>query len=75
MRKLLFNSKFNKEYSHRLVDCLANYSKVYDEKNNIYRNAPLHNWCSHGVDAFQTMTIALEAGLINTGSIEPFYYS
>ena len=75
MRKLSFKSKFNKENTARLIDCLSNYSKVYDEKNNIYRNAPLHDWCSHGVDAFQSMTIALESALINTAPIDTFYYS
>lgn len=69
MRHMLYRTKFNKENTTRLIDCLSNYSKVYDEKNNVYKQEPLHDWTSHGVDSFQTMTLALDGQLINVAPI------
>jgi hypothetical protein len=65
MRRMLYRTQFNKENTERLIDCLANYSKIFDEKNNIYKDHPLHDWTSHAVDAYQTMTLAIEHQFIN----------
>jgi phage terminase large subunit len=65
MRRMLYRTQFNQENTERLIDCLANYSKIFDEKNNIYKDHPLHDWTSHAVDAYQTMTLAIEHQLIN----------
>lgn len=73
MRKMIYKCKFNKEKTDRIIDCLSNYQKEYDEKNDIYKDAPLHNWASHGVDAFQTMTLAVDANMINTNSTDVIY--
>lgn len=67
MRKMLYRCKFNKENTRRLIDCLSNYEKEYDEKLQRYKDYPLHNWASHGVDSFQTMTLAIDDGLISSG--------
>ncbi len=75
MRRMLYRTKFNKENTERLVDCLSNYSKIFDEKNNIYKDHPLHDWTSHAVDAYQTMTLAIEHQLINERDSEIVYYS
>lgn len=65
MRRMLYRSKFNQEETGRLIDCLSNYSKEFDPKRGIYKNNPLHDWSSHGVDSFQTMTLAYEGQMIN----------
>jgi uncharacterized protein (DUF2164 family) len=75
MRRMLYRTKFNQENTARLIDCLSNYSKVFDEKNNIYKDHPLHDWTSHAVDAYQTMTLAIEHQLINERASEIVYYS
>lgn len=64
MRRKLYVCVFNKENTGRLIDCLSNYSKEFDDKMNTYKNRPVHNWASHGVDAFQTMTLALDGDMI-----------
>ena len=66
---------FNKENTVRLIDCLSNYSKEFDDKMGTYKNRPLHNWASHGVDAFQTMTLALDADMISDRVYETIYYN
>lgn len=65
MRRMLYRCKFNKEHTGRLIECLSNYSKDFDSKKGVYKDAPLHNWASHGVDSFQTMTLAIEANMLN----------
>lgn len=75
MRSMLHRCKFNKENTTRLIDCLSNYTKVYDEKNNIYKNEPKHDWTSHGVSSFQTLTLALDGGLINVTPPSVAYYN
>lgn len=75
MRQILPHTKFNKENTVRLIDCLSNYSKEYDEKGGLYKNNPKHDWTSHGVDSFQTMTLAREAHLFHDTPSEIIYYS
>lgn len=73
MRRKLFVCDFNKENTQRLIDCLSNYSKEFDAKMGTYKNKPLHNWASHGVDAFQTMTLALDGDMIHERSYDVIY--
>lgn len=75
MRRMLYRTKFNKENTQRLIDCLSNYSKVFDEKNNIYKDHPLHDWTSHAVDAFQTLTLAIEHQMVREVAPEILYYN
>lgn len=74
MRRKLYLCDFNKENTQRLIDCLSNYSKEFDDKMGVYKNRPLHNWASHGVDAFQTMTLALDGDMILERPYEPVIY-
>jgi hypothetical protein len=64
MREMLYRTSFNEERCARLIECLSSYSKVFDEKNNVYRSEPLHNWASHGVKSYQSLTIAIALKLI-----------
>lgn len=73
MRKMLVRCRFNKQETSGLIDCLSNYEKEYDDKMQIYKDRPLHNWASHGVDAFQTMTLAIDAGLVGESRREIIY--
>jgi hypothetical protein len=36
------------------LTCLENYRKDWDEKLGAFKRSPLHNWASHGADAFRT---------------------
>jgi hypothetical protein len=35
------------------LQCLRNYRKEWDEKRQTFRTIPLHDWASHGADAFR----------------------
>lgn len=63
MRRMLYQCRFNQEKTTRLLKGLSNYSKEFDAKHKIYKDHPRHDWASHIVDSFQTMTLALEAKL------------
>jgi hypothetical protein len=53
VRRLLKNCWFDEEKCKRGVECLKNYKKVWDERLQTYREIPLHDWSSHGADAFR----------------------
>ena len=42
------------------VSALKSYTKEYDESRKIYHDRPLHNWASHGADAFRTLIMGLK---------------
>jgi phage terminase large subunit len=44
---------FDAEACKRGLDCLRMYRAEFDEKNNTLKSKPLHDWASHGADAFR----------------------
>lgn len=44
----------------RLIKCLENYQKRFDEKYNVYGEKPIHSWASHSADAFRYMCLAIK---------------
>lgn len=46
--------------ARKLIHALENYRKEFDVKNNVYRTRPLHDWSSHGADAFRYMSLAVK---------------
>ncbi len=41
------------------IKALDNYKKDWDDRNACWRSQPLHNWASHGSDAFRTLATGL----------------
>lgn len=52
-RVMLPMVSFDQEKCKRGLEALANYQRKWDAKNNVFSEAPLHNWASNGADAFQ----------------------
>ena len=44
----------------RLIKCLENYRKEYDTIHSCYKMRPVHDWASHGADAFRYLAIAVK---------------
>lgn len=44
---------FDKEKCARGIDCLRMYRSEFDNKNMVLKTRPLHDWSSHGADAFR----------------------
>lgn len=60
VRRLLPRCWFNMPRVRQGVDCLRNYRREFDEKRNVFYEKPLHDWASHGSDAFRYLAIGLD---------------
>jgi hypothetical protein len=59
VRQLLPRCWFDNKVKSGL-DALRNYRRVFDEKRNVFYDTPLHDWCSHGSDAFRYLAVGLD---------------
>jgi phage terminase large subunit len=75
IRQTLHNTYIDKGECQRLIDCLSNYSKEYNDRMGVYKNSPVHDWSSHGVKAFQTLALALTDKMISDRTYETVYYN
>lgn len=57
-RSLLNICFIDKDKCKKLIDCLENYHKKYNDKMQCYSETPVHNWASHGSDAFRYCAVA-----------------
>jgi len=58
VRLLLPRCWFDKVKCQRGVDALRQYRKEWDEKRKVFHDRPLHDWASHGSDAFAELAAA-----------------
>lgn len=75
MRKMIYRTKFHKENTQRLLDAMSNYTKTFNEKMGAFQDEPKHDWASHPVDAYQTMTLAIDSGMISDRPKDVIYYT
>lgn len=52
-RRMLARSLIDPVRCEKGLKCLRNYRKEWDEDRATFRDKPLHNWASHGADAFR----------------------
>lgn len=57
-RLALTRAWFDAEKTDELIECLRQYQRLYDEDKKTFRDKPLHDWASHGADAFRMLAIA-----------------
>ncbi len=65
VRQLLPKCWFDEEGCKRGLECLENYKKEWDSKKMTFKNKPLHDWASHGADAFRTLGMAESKKLLD----------
>ncbi len=53
VRNTLPNCWFDRIRCKQGIESLKQYKKVFDDKNQVFKNKPHHNWASHGSDAFR----------------------
>lgn len=58
IRNILSRCYFDESKTKRGVSALKGYRKKWNDKMMIYENEPVHDWTSHGTDAFQTLALA-----------------
>ena len=56
-RELLSKCWFDREKTKDGVYALKNYHKEYDEKRDVYKSRPEHDWSSHASDAFRYLAV------------------
>jgi len=57
-RVLLSRCYFDFEGCNTGLEALRHYRKEFNDKLNIFKDHPLHDWSSHGADAFRTFAVA-----------------
>lgn len=67
VRIKLLSMVFDKTKCDRILKCLKNYHKDYDEVNKVYRNNPKHDWSSHGADMMRYFSVTPDekTGVVN----------
>jgi phage terminase large subunit len=58
-RLMLKRSWFDKTKCKDGIDALKNYERKWDAKREVFQSIPLHNWASHGADAFRLAAMAI----------------
>ena len=59
VRENLSNCWFDVKKCEKGIKALEGYKKEWDEKHVCWRSQPLHNWASHGADAFRCLMTGL----------------
>jgi hypothetical protein len=59
VRLLLPKCYFDASKCHQGIEALRQYRCEYDADRKIFKTTPLHNWASHGSDAFRTLARAI----------------
>ncbi len=59
-REILPHCIFDEIKTAEGVKCLENYRKEWDDKNGCWKDKPLHDWASHGADAFRYFAVAMK---------------
>jgi len=57
VRNLLPRCFFDEGNTTELLKALGEYRKEWDDKLGTFKNKPLHNWASHGSDAFRLLGV------------------
>jgi hypothetical protein len=64
VRNLIPRTRFHKsDNTERGLDALRSYERKYDERLQRFRDAPIHNWASHGSDAFRILALNWQEGM------------
>ena len=67
VRRLLPRCWFNAQATKQGLDCLRNYRREFDEKRQVFYDKPLHDWSSHGADAFRYLAVGMDTQTSNWG--------
>ena len=60
VRLLIPRCVFDAKACYQGVEALKLYRTEYDEKNKVLKANPVHDWASHGADAFRYLAVALD---------------
>ena len=55
---------FDKDRCERGINALKSYTKEWNDERQVFKTTPLHNWASHGADAFRTLAVSNTPGKV-----------
>lgn len=58
---------FDQKKCARGIEALTLYRAEYDDKREVIKTKPLHDWTSHAADAFRYLAMTLDSKIVNTG--------
>lgn len=58
VRRIFPRCMFDEDNTKQGVRCLENYHREWDNEKKVFRNAPTHDWSSHGADCFRYLAMA-----------------
>jgi hypothetical protein len=53
------------------IECLRAYQRKWDDKTKSFADFPLHNWASHGADAFRYLSLTASERILTTAEAPP----
>jgi hypothetical protein len=60
VKMLLGRCWFDRQRTERARECLAHYHRDFNDKMGVFRDAPVHDWSSHGADALRTLAMGIQ---------------
>jgi phage terminase large subunit len=51
---------FDEEKTRRGLECLQNYRRELNAKLGEFKPQPVHDWASHGADAFRYLAVSID---------------
>lgn len=60
VKNLLPMCWFDTDNTQRGLECLRSYRRDWDEKAQVFKDKPLHDWASHGADGFRTLAMGID---------------
>jgi len=65
VRRMFPRFWIDEERAEHGMNCIASYHREWDEKRSCFRDAPVHDWASHGADALQTLALGWQESMIS----------
>lgn len=65
VRMILSRCVFDERQAKRGIEVLKNYRREWDDKRKTFRERPLHDWSSHGADAFGEFAVNYQAKAVS----------
>lgn len=69
VRSVFSRCRFDEEKTRAGMNALMNYQKEYNDERRVFAERPLHNWASHGADAFRMFARAVSEHASDRGGM------
>jgi phage terminase large subunit len=73
VRSILPRCRFDAKKCERGLDAMRQYQKSWDETKRCFSLKPMHDWTSHGADAFRTGAQSLKRNPSERSTSRPQY--